>query len=485
MARLYKPLILGIFLFLSLVSYSQKRKVDSLTTLVENLAKKSGDYTSDTIRVNSMNMLASELRHNNMDKAMEYAREALAISQKQKYAYGIATSYARIGIMHKIKSNYADALTTLDTALTLYLKIGDKLGIASTHVNIGLIYKEKGEYTKTLEAYFKSLKIVETLNDPDAEAKVLGNIGVTYKDQGKLTLAKEYYMKALALDEKTGNKVGIASRYNNLGLVASDERDYMKALEYFKNSIRLSEEMDDKSSAGRAYGNIGLVYLNLKHYDKALEHYEKALGIKIELGDKTGTSLWLNNIGTLYLEQRNYRKAVEYFNQSQTIAKKLGYKPSMLENYKKLSMAYTAMKDFEKALQQQLEYASVKDSIFNVESSKQIAEMQTKYDTDKKQQEIELLNKDKVIQEAEFNRQKTVKNLLIGGILLLVLFAFVLVNRFRLIRKQKKIIELQKIMVEVKNKDITDSIQYAKRIQQTLLPQEKFIDRTLKRLNKN
>jgi tetratricopeptide (TPR) repeat protein len=465
-------------------SFPQKKKVDSLRNALSEIKRGPADNSLDTTRVNILNELAAQLRHDDPVAAMAYAKEALVVALKANYKYGIATSYARIGVMNKINSNYSESLINLEKSLQLYLELDDKKGIAACYNNIGLVYKEQGDYAKTLDAYFKCLKMCEQLDDSDMMIKILGNIGSTFLDKGDPVKSEEFQNKSLKIAESTNNKKGIASAYNNLGLCYMAQDKPAEALDAYAKSVALSEALNDKSYTARAYGNMGLVYQDQKDYAKALSHFEKTLAIKKELVDKTGIALWENNIGNLYLVQKNYAKAIDHYKQSIAVAEAIGYKPIMQFNYLKFSEAYTGLHDYEKALAYHLKYTNIKDSIFNETGSKQIAEMQTKYETEKKEKEIADLNKDKVVQSELLTKEKSIRYLLLSVISVVLIFGFVLLNRFALIRKQKKIIEVQKMMVEAKNQDITSSIEYAKRIQQALLPQEKYIDRTLRRLKK-
>ena len=281
--------------------------------------------------------------------------------------------------------------------------------------------------------------------------------------------------------------------YNNIGNIHTENGDYALALEFYFKSLKIREEIGDKKGMAMSYGNIGVIHWYKGDYDKALEFYFKGVKINEEIGDKQGMAVSYNNIGDLYLKQNKPEEARKQSLKSLGIAEAIGSKDDIMNAYLLLAICDSTTGNFKSAYQYHKLYSSIKDSIFNEKSNKQLIEMQTKYESEKKDNEIKLLNKDKETQariSAEENRRKNVIiGSVISGLLLVVLFAGFIFRSLRFTKKQKQIIEVQKLdveqknvqvekqkhIIEEKNKDITDSITYARRIQRAMLPHRRDI----------
>lgn len=187
-------------------------------------------------------------------------------------------------------------------------------------------------------------------------------------------------------------------------------------------------------------------------------------------------------MATVYLKKNKADLALQFALEALPISIELGTKDNTITIYRTLSKAYALQGNYLKAYENQEECIKLRDTLYSEASSKQVAEMSAKYESEKKEQEILLLQKDNQLQEVEMDRIRKIRNIVIGGIIIILLFVVVLINRFVLIKRQKTIIENQKEIVEEKQKEILDSIRYAKRIQDALLTSQNYIERNIKRL---
>ena len=232
------------------------------------------------------------------------------------------------------------------------------------------------------------------------------------------------------------------------------------------------EEIGDKQGVAASYNNIGIVYDFQGDYKGALKNYFASLKIKEEIGDKQGMAASNINIGEVSVLVEKYDDARKHLNQALVLATEIGSKDWMKESYQALATLDTLLGNWKSAFRYYQLHSEIKDSIFNEEGSRSMAEMQTKYESEKKENEIKLLQKDKEVQGKDLEKQKTIRNAIIFGLFLVIIFAAIMYNRFKVTQKQKIIIERQKEMVEKqkelveeKQKEILDSIRYAKRIQ--------------------
>ncbi|MCD4744767.1 MAG: tetratricopeptide repeat protein [Bacteroidales bacterium] len=385
------------------------------------------------------------------NKSLEYCQKALKIREDIGDKKGYANSLNSIGIAYRCIGNYNKAIDFYKRSLNISLEINDKGGTANSLNNIGNIYLLSGNYDKALENYLKSLNIREKIGDKNLIASSLNNIGLFYYNLNEYEKSLSYQLKSVKIWEEIGNEFGVSASLNNIGLCYENTGNFDQALIYHEKSLELSEKIGDKEGISLSLNNIGHVYYTLGKFKLALEYFRKSLKIKKDIGDKRGSAESLNNIGKLYLNLKNYNKAFNYLKEAEKLAKDIGAKNELLQIYNSLSDFYSATGNYQNSLQYYKHYTALKDSIFNEEKHKQITEMQTKYETEKKEGEIEILNKEKEIQSLEINKQKTLKYYTISIAAFLILLGFLLFNRFKLKQeKQQSDIEKQKQEIEKK-----------------------------------
>ena len=502
---------------------AQQNKIDSL----QNLLKTSND---DTTKVNTLNDLCKQyINKGNYEAAMQYADQALFRAQKINFKKGIAYSFGNIGLIYKYQGNYGKALDSYFNSLTIREQIEDKRGLANTYNSIGLIYEYQGNYEKALDSHFKSLKIMEEIGNKKGVSFSYNNIGIVYEKQGNYEKALDNYFKSLTIKEEIGYKQGIASSYNNIGNIYYYLKNYDNALGNYEKSLKIEEEIGDKSGMADSYNNMGIIYLNQRNYQMALEshlkslkiyeeienqngiastynnigniyekqvNYEKALdnylkGLKIyqEIGFKQGITASYINIGNIYLKQNKFGESYDYINRALIIYKEIGYKDGIKEAYFSLSELQNKKGDYKQAYKYHKLYSDIKDTLLNEQSAEQIAEMNTKYDSEKKDKE--LIKKDAEIskQQAETEKQNLQRNAFIIGFALVIVLAFFIFRGYRqkrnanklleekniFIENQKKLVENKNEIIEEKQREIIASITYAKRIQQAILPPDNLV----------
>jgi len=224
--------------------------------------------------------------------------------------------------------------------------------------------------------------------------------------------------------------------------------DNQKALEYYQKSLLIYEETGDPSGIGTAYINIGYAYDELGDSETALEYYRKALVIYKDFGDKFGIAIILNNIGDASRKLKDYDKSYEYLDKSMKLSEEIGSKDMLKENYECFADLYFDQGDYQKALENYKLFAAIKDSIFTDERSNQITEMQTKYDTEKKEKENELLRKETEIHQATIKRQNIITVSIGIGMALVLGLVFVMIRANNTKRKANRMLQEQKQHIE-------------------------------------
>ncbi|MES2837254.1 MAG: tetratricopeptide repeat protein [Bacteroidota bacterium] len=460
-----------LFLF-ALNSFAEKNSIDS----IQKILLKSKE---DTTKVNLLNALSDEYSNSDFNKSLKYAEEAVKLAEKLNYKKGLSVSLNNVGNAIMSQGNYKKSIDYFIKALKVAEEIGFEYELANAYGNIGNANYWQGIYSPALENHIKALKIREKINDKKGIAGSTVCIGVVYYSQQNYDKAIDYYLKAIKIYEEINDNNGVALTLGNMGGVYMYSGKYDKAIEVFLKAHKIYEKLGNKNSIAGSLNNVGVIYYEQKNNKKALEYFLKALQTQLEIGDKLAIAGSYINISSVYLEQKQYFEAIDYLNKSLAIGYETGIKMLAKDSYKGLAGIYAAMNDYKQAYQFQNKFIAVKDSIYTEDNQKQIAEMQTKYETEKKDIEIKLLNKDK-------EQQKQKQKYILLGLALVVMLAGVLLFAFYtkrkanlLLAKQKTEIEHQKQIIEEKHKEISDSINYAERIQRALLASKKVLDHNL------
>jgi serine phosphatase RsbU (regulator of sigma subunit) len=346
--------------------------------------------------------------------------------------------------------------------------------------NIGLHYTNQGNISLALEYYHRCLKIMEENNDKSGIVVCLNNIGSIYRGQKDNIQALDYHLRALKLARAIDDKDGTASSLGYIGVVYNNQGNYERAIEFYKKSMKIREQINDPYGLAMSLSNLGLAYERQDKDSAALFYYEKALSQWYSIGDQEGVSYTFVNIGNLYLKNNNIKMAESKAIQAYDIAREIGFPEDTRDAAELLYKIYKKKGQWQKALEMQEIYIAMRDSINNEESQKAATKklLQYQYEKDKLALKKDQEKKDLVRLE-EKQRQRLITIMVCAVLVIVLVFSAFLFNRFRLIRKQKKIIEEQKHIVEEKQKEVIDSIKYARRIQNTLLADKQLIKKHL------
>ena len=368
--------------------------------------------------------------------------------------------------------------------------------------NIGYIYKNNGNIAKALDYYSQSLKMYELLDDKIGLSAVSNNIGLIYANQGDGKKGMPYLLRALKLREEVNDKHGIANSLNNIASEYKDEGDTVKALEYFDKSLKIEEELNDKNGLSLTLDNIGLTYVARRNYDKAIEYYKKSLLFSEEIKNKREMAYSLNYIALALLRQGKVNEALAFSLRCFKISQELGY-PEIIKNASStLSKIYAQTGNWKGAYEMHVILKKMDDSLYNENTHKTALQKEFQYEFEKKAaaDSVKVMEENKVF-DARMGQERTQRNGLYIGIVLISVFSLFMYNRFRITSKQKGIIVLQKTevdrqreladsrriiaeeqryIIETKQKEILDSIHYASRIQQAMLTSKEYISKHLK-----
>ncbi len=476
----------SIWLFIFLLWYQLPLSAGQLPdSILQSLAV----VPHDTSKVRILIRVCSEIRNNDPETALGLAREALGIASTYEMEGGKARAREQIGLIHHLQSKYDSARHHFSKALKINFARGDKKNVALCYNYLGAVYDYQGRYEKAVEHYIKCLKIREEIGDKKGIAASLNNLGIVNRLQGNLDKALEYYDRSMAIKKELGDKKGLANGYNNLGIIYRNKGDYDKALENYEKSLAINRELGNKKKITFNLNNLGTIYHYKGEHNKAIVYYEKALQAYTELGAERGIAGCLNNIGSLYDETGRHRQAIPYLEKSLSLSRKIGAREYEKMAYLALAQAYSHVDDFGKAYRYHKAYSLIKDTLYDEQHAKRMSEMEAKYESEQKQKEIELLTKDKALQNLEVKRQRLQKYGLIAGLVLIIALLGILLNRNkikqrsneRLIAQKQEIldqsekIEGQRDLLAKQQENILASIRYAKQIQEAILPDENLL----------
>ncbi len=440
-------------------------------------------------------MLSWEIKNQNTDSSIALSKQALMLSEKYKFEKGIAQSYHQIGLGFYFKGRYEDAIQYYKSCIAVCERLeragksnAEFLNLKSKTLGyIGLAYSNKGNILKALDYYFTAIKIDEKSGNKIGVARHSGNIGIIYYQRNNLAKAEEYYLKALKLAEETGYKLLQANTYGNLGLLYSDKNDKWNALDYYNKALKMADEEGYEQLQANTLGNIGDLYKKKGFPDKALDHYFIALKIKYQLGDFREIAITLKSIGDIYFLRKEAKLAEKYLLRASDIADSLENHGMRFDIHNDLSRYYADLKDYKNAYFHFVACIEAKDSVTNEEKQKEITRKEMEFEYEKKaaadsiknQEEKKVIAAQVQMQEEQLKRASTQRYALFGGLALMLVFGGFMYSRYKITQRQKKIIEIQKEEVDEKNKEILDSITYAKRLQEAILPSSDSVKKYL------
>lgn len=416
------------------VSFSPQKSIDFGNRALE-LARESGDRNQEAKALGNMGTAYRVL--DKYPEAVEYHKRALLIFEELGDRKSIAMQLRHRAIDYWSMSNYSKALADLERALILFEELDIKIGIASSLNIIGVINDDLTNLDTALEYYLRAMKIYEEIDDKTGIALSLGNVGVIYRKLQRFDKALEFQKKALAINEARGDKEGIARDLTNIGVALESKEQYREALDYYLRSLKIKRELGNKRNIFPSLGNIANTYTFLGEYDKAAEYYMESLKINEESGHKRGIALCLSDLGNFYLTQHKYSEAMTHFNRALVIAKEIAENSVLNDVYFYMAGLYTEKGDYKQALEYLKLYSAVHDEIVNKASNDKIAELQTIYETEKKEKEIDLLEKNNQllkknseIQDLRVGRERFKANAFIAGLILVFIIAALLFKKY-------------------------------------------------------
>lgn len=469
-------LVLSLLLISSLAfAQIDQKQVDSLTKIVNS-------NSSDSIRITALSDLNWMFAVSNPKRSKEYAIKEIQLSANaspllKAQAYNdIAISFYRLTLNDS-------ALFYNKKAYEIRKAASRKDLMASSLSKIANIYTDQGNLSQALVTNLEALNIYEQMKDEPKLALLYGNIGQLYEKLNRMDKQIYYCEKSLALCKKIGNEYGEANCLANLAGCYLKKGKEKEAFEMMNRIVNVYTKYNDSLSLSSVYNNLGYMHRLIGNTKEGKAYYLKAIVICKRLNNTQSLLLYLHNLSSIYLVEKNYLEA------ERTSKEVLSLTPSnnveqLLLTYRLLATIYPYLNKADDAQKYLDNFVELKDSVFSKENASSMARLQTLFETEKQDLTISNLEKDKTLQATQIKkRNATITAVTIGlGLCLLLIIAVYRSYRLKqkanlIITEQKEKVESQRDelkhkneVIEEKQKEITDSINYAKRIQEAILP---------------
>ncbi len=451
--RYYGNELVKTLFFLTLVScfvsasaqeYSEQAQMDSLSEKAKRFIGVSVD--SVLVYANRAIFLAGENRdweivsdnyyfiqrayylESEMDSARKY------IWKSRSFLNGLDDEKKKVRTIHSLGIiNYKTG--ELDSALFYYQKefelekgLGNEERQASALGNIGMVFYRQSEYQKAVDNYFHCLKIFQEIGDDQKVMLTYNNIGNVYRYWEDYPKALAYFRKAMEMTGADSNKRFEGFMNNNLAIIFRKQLQFDSAIVYYKKAKGIYEEVNYQKGIASALTGLAITFNKLWDLGKSRKTYLEAIAIQKKVNDRIGLASNYGNLGILLLNEEKPLEAITYLEKSDSLAREIGYREVQKNNFESFRDAYRMLGNFEKALDYELKFVALKDSIYNIEKLKEIENIQEKYQAEQKQHSIDVLNEQARVKDIKLSR----KNIFIGALVVIVLLTLVitwLINR--------------------------------------------------------
>jgi len=492
------------------------------------LKRKAGDFFTVAKLNGKIAGLFSE--HSKFNEAITYLQNALDVYVQQNNKVEESTTSLEIGNNYYFSGNKTKSIDYYKRSLAIEESTGNLNQVASIYNNIATVYESQYRYEDAIENYVKGLETKKKENDTQGVGRFSFKIGNVYYTTENYAKAIEFFKDALSIDQQAGNKDEIAASQINIGNAYYMLNDFGNSQVYLNQGLTTGEAAGNKSKMAAAYNVLGNVQYDQQKYEDASKSYLKAIDLNAQANNKRSQALTLFNLGNTYRKQKDLDKALTTYEQSKELAAQSNYNEVLYNDYEAIAEVMAEKNNCSATLDNYKEYTQIRFATRN-EKRRQLTEMQTKYlrkeqseksllseiemlygENQRKTKELdkaltdyriqkEIAEQQKQISELErenTRKQKTIIYFLIGGMLLFIVLSFIIFRQYKQkqkanvelkmmnqqinqakeeieaqrdeIDKQHKEVIIQRDQIKRQNESITDSITYARRIQEAILP---------------
>ncbi|MBX7093482.1 MAG: SpoIIE family protein phosphatase [Flavobacteriales bacterium] len=437
---------LPVFRFVVLLFFLIKSSSAFATRETDSLLGVLRQNPSDSQRVILLNKLSWQISYEKLDSGLYYGKQ---------------------GLYYATRMDYRQMMARLNSTL-------------------GTIYTDLGQFSEAAQCYYNAIDIYKKENDESGLAFVYANMSNLENVRGNKNKMLYYLKEAMRIFQKNGNKRSVAGVCNNLASYYASTNNLDSAFYYINLSGKIIEEGNIREYYGNHMAMLGDLYSMKKDKAKAKECFDNAEKYFVELGNYYDLTHMIMMKANYAMDEKDWKGAIQSYNAAEESAKRIGMNEDLRNIYKKRSQCYEQLGDFANGLRDFQKYSQLNDSLNSVASTNKLNELNVKMETEKKTQELELVKKNSALQEIKNQQQEErigQQNLVIAvGVIFLLVVAFLALFLFRSNKAKQKInaqLQEQKAIIEEKNKEIVDSITYAKRLQSAILPSDRLMKESL------
>ncbi len=455
-------------------------------------------YEKDTIKkAEIMLKLADNLMEREPNTALAFINNSLLLLKQKPNKELLAKTYFHLGDIYYLLNQYDTAIFFFHKALDYSLELKRNKDIASCYNGLGNVAYYKYNLHEALVSYQKSIEYLK--KEPGLEAEIANgwhNIGLIHDENKNYDKALQYYFRALKVFKKKNVKKWLINTYNSIGSTYVVVNQYDSALYYFNLALENIDKKNNLVDLEMVYSNLGIVYHLKNEIELSLGYFVKAETLAKKLNDNIGLAEIYSGLAAIFYNRKNFHKSIAYCLKARHFSQISHSAIYLKDIYKYLKSNYEAINEYKTALAYADSLITINDSLFTIEKNREIAKTESLYQDKQRQLIIKNLEKEKALSQEKSKKQRLFLIAVIVGFLIISSFLIFIV---RLLRKnqrtnkflssknmeilaqrdeiegQRDLVMTQKGKIEIINQNIAKSIDYAKRIQQSILPDQTIL----------
>ncbi len=420
-------------------------KIDSLKKVIDQ-------SIDDTIKAQALLLLGIQFVYAKSDTAMLLAEQGLKLSEKLGYTRGISRAYHLKAGVYYYMDKYDSAITLEKLAIKSQEQLKDTIALASRYNNLAVMYTSKGDYLAGIKCYLQSYEYSRAKNDKRGMARSCQNIGQLNRNLENFQEALKYHTMANSIAEEIGYAQVVAASLSSIGYVYLHLEEYEKTIAYCDRALEIAREEGFLETMSESLKYMGEAYMKLNAYEKAEDLIQESLQITTTAQATGGSIESLNLMAMLKLKKGRFSSALDYSKQAFELSKEIENIDLLYESSLILTNVFKAQQDYSNAFDYYQVHNTYKDSLFDMNKVSEIAALQVKYETEKQQQDIEILEQKSEIQTLQMAKQQNLLWIFVSAVIILSIFIILLYNLFRIRQREKD-------RIQQKNEVITEALE--------------------------
>lgn len=411
----------------------------------------------DSLEVRKLFEKAFSVLYSKPDEAKVLANQALLRSRELGICLLEAESQNLVGIVYDVTAKYDSALMVYDKIIKLSDKCGLEVMKGQVYNNIGLIYWNTGELDKAIDYYTRSLKIFEEHEKKKGVSSTLSNIGLLYTEKNEYEESERYHQRALEIRREIKDWYGVSVSYVNLANIymARDQLDSAKS--FLLTSVKIKDTLNDRRGLAINYNNLGIIAFNQDKNDSAIAYLRKGIQIRRELGEKNLEASDHYSLGYFYMDWKEYDKAYLQLDTAMMLAQESQSKSLVGKIYKRYARIDTLVGDYQSAVRNLTKYYEIETELSGLEKQKAFDEIQTRYESEKKEREL-AENKVELAEQELKLRQRTIWAAVLLAILAVLVLSGIYVYRQQKL-KQRQLAEEARLKEQLAKAEVNSKVQ--------------------------